>query len=335
LTTGTDEELVLTVLLLAGCDVSTMQPGEEAALEAVPILFASPTVARVRPGDTLATVARRHGVSTDDLLAWNGLASDRLEADQILFVWPPVEVAPRPAPRSRTTSHAVAAAPAPTTTVVSTPTVAPIAPPPHVAQKIQVGRSSVRGAGVLGTELPDGSDLDLRSSAAALETFRPIGGNAGLGSRGSLAGGGDAETLVMAVPEARFEGPAIPDAPITPPSVPKPAPKACLSGAAEEIGEEGITVSRGLDAGQISAGMSGISRYTPRCFPRGTEGTYTVLTEVVVGCDGRVAEVVTLDPGAVPDRIVSCIETTLASAAFPAHALPDGVTFQIPLKFSF
>jgi hypothetical protein len=194
----------------------------------------------------------------------------------------------------------------------------------------------VRGAGVLGTDLPDGAELDLRSSAAALETFGPIGGQGGLGARGSLASGGEAETLVMAVPQARITGPAIPDTPVTPPSVPKPAPKVCLTGGvAEEIGEEGIVVSHGLDAGQISAGMSGISRYTPRCFPRGTEGTYTVLAEVVVGCDGRVATVETLDAGVVPARIVSCIEATLASAAFPAHALPDGVTFQIPLKFSF
>jgi hypothetical protein len=209
---------------------------------------------------------------------------------------------------------------------------------PLVAQKIQIGgATSVRGAGVLGTDLPDGSNLDLRSSAAALETFGPVGGNGGLGARGSLASGGTAETLVMAVPEARIMGPAIPDTPVTPPSVPKPSPKACLSGgvAEEEIGEEGIIVSHGLDAGQISAGMSGISRYTPRCFPRGTEGTYTVLAEVVVGCDGRVADVQTLDAGVVPARIVSCIEATLASAGFPAHALPDGVTFQIPLKFSF
>ncbi len=314
---------MLTVILLAGCAVSTLQPGEEAAPEVVPIMFHSPTVARARPGDTLASVALRHGVSAEDLLAWNGLASDRLEADQILFVWPPVEVAPRPAPR-RTP-------PPPTAAIEPQPQ-----PPPPVGQKIHVERSSVRGAGVLGTDVPDGSDLDLRSSAAALETFGPIGGNGGLGARGSLAGGGEAETLVMAVPEARFTGPAIPDTPVTPPSIPKPSPKACLAdNPGEVIGDEGIAVSHGLDAGQISAGMSGISRYTPRCFPRGTEGTYTVLAEVVVGCDGRVADVAMLDAGVVPDRIVSCIETTLASATFPAHALPDGVTFQIPLKFSF
>jgi hypothetical protein len=298
----------------------------------VPILFASPTVARVRPGDTLATVAERHGVPPEDLVAWNGLATNVLEADQILFVWPPVEepVRPRPAPRARdprVVDHAPTAAPA-------TDPVATVAPPPP-GQKIQVGRSSVRGAGVLGAQLPDGTELDLRSSAAALDLYRPSE-QTGLGTRGSLAGGGEAETLVMAVPTVRFEGPAIPDTPVTPPSVPKPAPKTCLSGVAAEIDDElGIVVSNGLDPGQISAGMSGISRYTPRCFPRGTEGTFTVLAEIVVGCDGRVSDVQTLDAGVVPDPIVGCIEQTLASAAFPAHALPDGVTFQIPLKFSF
>ena len=115
------------------------------------------------------------------------------------------------------------------------------------------------------------------------------------------------------------------------------AAKKCLDGTVEEVGEDGssIAVARGLDAAQISSGIAPIQRYTPRCFPQGTEGSYTVVAEVVVGCDGRVADVEMVEAGVVPGQVATCIEQTLAHAAFPAHALPDGVTFQIPLKFSF
>jgi membrane-bound lytic murein transglycosylase D len=44
---------------------------------------------RVQSGDTLGTIAERHGVAVDDLMAWNGLASARLTAGQNLLTRPP------------------------------------------------------------------------------------------------------------------------------------------------------------------------------------------------------------------------------------------------------
>ncbi|MEZ5397737.1 MAG: LysM peptidoglycan-binding domain-containing protein, partial [Bryobacterales bacterium] len=44
---------------------------------------------RVQSGDTLGLIAQRQGVSVDDLMAWNGLASTRLQVGQRLLTRPP------------------------------------------------------------------------------------------------------------------------------------------------------------------------------------------------------------------------------------------------------
>ena len=45
------------------------------------------TVYRVKSGDTLSAIARRHGTSVSQLKKWNGLRSDRLRVGQRLIIW--------------------------------------------------------------------------------------------------------------------------------------------------------------------------------------------------------------------------------------------------------
>ena len=40
-------------------------------------------------GDTLFLIAKAHGVTVDDLRAWNGIEGDLIEVDQILRIYPP------------------------------------------------------------------------------------------------------------------------------------------------------------------------------------------------------------------------------------------------------
>ncbi len=54
-----------------------------------PVAKAQVASYRVRPGDTLADIARRHGVSVADLRSWNRLASARLTPNQKLVVASP------------------------------------------------------------------------------------------------------------------------------------------------------------------------------------------------------------------------------------------------------
>lgn len=295
----------------------------------------------VRPGDTLAVLAKRHAVTVADLKSWNGLADDTIEVDQVLLIW-------TPAPRPRVVAERLAAASglratlegvlgtAPAAPAVAQPPAAAAAPAPApVTIALPEGRVAIERpalVGLLGMEI--GPDLDLEAAAAGMQRHDANPGAGGLGER-SLSAGSSADDLVMAERRVRNTGPSIPNTPVSAPRLTKPAAKRCLGGPSGTIGENGIAVSRGLTVSQINAGMGQISRQVVRCFPPGTKGGYTMVVEITAGCDGRVSNVFVHNAGAVPANIASCVQQTLAFASFPAHAVPNGVDFQYPMKFTF
>ncbi|MEZ4241828.1 MAG: LysM peptidoglycan-binding domain-containing protein [Myxococcota bacterium] len=308
----------------------------------VPVAFAEPETVVVRPGDTLGKLAARHGVQVAELRAWNGIEGDTIEVDQVLLLWkmpPPPAPAPRPeriaeAPRPALLADTVLGEvePAGVAPEVASGTADAVAAEPAAPQqRVAIERPML--AGLFGLQV--GSDVDLEEAAAGMERQQ---GTAGAGS--SLAGrnlsqGTDAESLTVPQRELTKVGPQIPDMPVTPPRLAKPAPKRCLSGASTTISESGASTSGGLSVPQINAGLGRISRYTPRCFPAGTKGSYTVIVEVTVACNGTVSNVYLIDGGVVPPRVTNCIQQTLGYASFAAHAMPTGVSFQYPMKFTF
>lgn len=319
------------------------------ALDGVPISFAEPRMISVRSGETLATIALREQVPVEDLIAWNGLQTSRLDVGQVLLVWPPTPsaddprlvAAPKPRPRVAGIGESLRRLVVADTTTVSSPSGTAEAGVAEVQQGgarivVDAPTGGVRGAGVTNVDLGDANIDDLARTAQGMERHDADLDGDELSGRGSdLTSGGAADDLEFQRREAPNLGPKIPNTPVTPPRLTKPAAKRCLSGPSGEIAEDGVVTSNGLSVAQINAGMAAISRYTPKCFPRGTEGTYTVIAEVTVGCDGRVRSVFTVGAGSVPSHVTSCIEQTLGYAGFAAHAVPDGVSFQYPMKFSF
>lgn len=329
--------------LIGGPDEGLAPTADETAA----IVFSSPDFVTVQKGDSLSKIAQRFGVATEDLRAWNGLARDTLEVGDVLMVWtlppmidtPRVAAAPRPRPSGIRSSlermiGAEPPAPEPVAMAPASPEPTPVGVPER--QTVKVDRGAVRGAGILGVNLA-GSDIDLEESAAGLARHDSDLGTNSLGSRGGgLSTGGDADTIEIAQRELKVAGqPQIPNTPVTPPRLTKPAAKRCLGGPSGTIDENGVATSQGLSVAQINAGIGAISRSTVKCFPRGSVGSYTVIAELLVGCDGQVDNVYMISSGAVPSHVSSCIQQTLAYAGFPAHAVPDGVSFQVPLKFSF
>ena len=67
----------------------TVRPGggAAAASSAGAASAASPTRYKIRPGDTLAVIARRFGVSVADLKTWNGLRTSRIRAGKYLKIY--------------------------------------------------------------------------------------------------------------------------------------------------------------------------------------------------------------------------------------------------------
>ncbi len=82
-----------------------VRPGTSAAPSSASSAGAGASSYRVRPGDNLAVIARRHGVTVRRIQQWNGLSSTRIRAGQTLIVGgsgepaPASPVAPSEAPR--------------------------------------------------------------------------------------------------------------------------------------------------------------------------------------------------------------------------------------------
>lgn len=292
----------------------------------------------VKPGDTLAVLAKRHKVTVADLKSWNGLVDDTIEVDQVLLIWtvmpapPPRMVAEKPASGLRGALESVlGTAPAPVVPV-AVPGTADALPPgePLPAGRVAIERPML--VGLLGMQT--GPEVDLEAAAAGMQRHDADLGGGGLGDR-SLTSGTSTDDLVMKERQMRNLGPQIPNTPVSAPRLTKPAPKRCLGGPSGTIDENGVAMSQGLSVAQINSGMGAISRQVVRCFPSGTKGSYTVIVEITAGCDGRVSNVFLQSAGVVPSNVSSCIQQTLSYAAFPAHGIPNGVDFQYPLKFSF
>lgn len=337
-----------------GCALIPEDLLDRAGLEpvSVPIAFSAPEMVTVRPGDTLGKLAARHGVGVTELRAWNGIDGDTIEVDQVLLVW---KAPPPPAPPERRIAEApppaargladVVAPPPPVpgrngrpTVMIPAAAVAPIdgsgsaeAAPEAPKERVAIERPLL--AGLFGMQV--GTDVDLEQAASGMERHEGSAGGASDLRGRNLGSGTGAESLQVEKRELTRVGPAIPDVPVTAPRLSKPAAKRCLSGPSATVSERGSVTSGGLSVADINAGMGRISRYTVRCFPAGSQGSYSVIFEVTVGCNGTVSNVYLVNGGAVPPRVTTCVEQTLRYASFAAHAVPDGVTFQYPMKFTF
>lgn len=84
--------------------------------------LAAPAEYTIRPGDTVSSVAARHGITTADLLAWNGLAWR-----SVIFPGQTLRLSPTSAPPAPAPAAADTPAPAATHTVVRGDTVFAIA----------------------------------------------------------------------------------------------------------------------------------------------------------------------------------------------------------------
>ena len=116
-----------------------------------------------------------------------------------------------------------------------------------------------------------------------------------------------------------------------------PAAKPCLDpptgdGAPEGGDQPSMTGSRGLEADEVRAAMSGVVNYALPCFADAPTGTLTL--SVTAGCDGRVSDIRISDDGGYPTDVTGCVVDILRNAAFPAHDMPDGYTFTYPVNYT-
>jgi murein DD-endopeptidase MepM/ murein hydrolase activator NlpD len=113
------------------------------------------TVTVVR-GDSLSRIARREGVTVDQLRAWNGLSADRIDVGQILIVDPAgaASVAPSPTPGPRRRPRPAAVPPdsdGPTVPVLARPAAKPCLDGPDGDALGEHGMATSQGLTAQGT----------------------------------------------------------------------------------------------------------------------------------------------------------------------------------------
>jgi murein DD-endopeptidase MepM/ murein hydrolase activator NlpD len=124
-----------------------------AACDRIPDAAPVPTHTVAR-GETLGIIAKRYGVTVDDLVRWNQLAEpDRIEVGQVLVVWSSAVTPPAPAKkRARRSGATVTAPPGPAPAApLSLPGEQPCRPPPELfAEEGAVASAGLAEAEVAG-----------------------------------------------------------------------------------------------------------------------------------------------------------------------------------------
>ncbi len=109
-----------------------------------------------------------------------------------------------------------------------------------------------------------------------------------------------------------------------------PAARECLP-PPDVTSDEGMAASEGLDPAGIRHSVDAWLPEVIQCVDEVPSGTAQLAFRV--GCDGRVQSVsFSHDPGW-PSELRACVRETFGYASFPAHGLPDGDTFTVPLSF--
>jgi hypothetical protein len=99
----------------------------------------------VAKGETLGVIAKRYGVTVDELVRWNALPSpDRIEVGQVLVVWSSQVTPPAPQKRKHTrTGSRLAVGPAPPPAqALALPPPQPCRPPPEVVGEHGIAASA-------------------------------------------------------------------------------------------------------------------------------------------------------------------------------------------------
>lgn len=116
--------------------------------------------------------------------------------------------------------------------------------------------------------------------------------------------------------------------------LPNPKPEPCKTFDADP--EEGeFAYPDGLSYEQVTGALNKVIQTALRC-PRPAGATELHLTyELLVGCDGVVSSIETVDDGGAPDDYAQCISDVVKKADFPAHDMPDGMTVTYPVTVAW
>lgn len=117
-------------------------------------------------------------------------------------------------------------------------------------------------------------------------------------------------------------------------ALPTPRPEPCIPFDADPE-EGGIATPQGLSYDEVRPALGAVIQHALKCGqPEGLTEVHLTF-ELLVGCDGVVAKVDTVDDGGAPAAYVACVSAVVAKADFPAHDMKDGMPVTYPVDVSW
>ena len=117
-------------------------------------------------------------------------------------------------------------------------------------------------------------------------------------------------------------------------NIPQPRPERCIEFQADP--EEGeMLAAEGLGYADVKTALNGVIQHALYCKrPEGMKSVHLTF-DLMVGCDGVVSSIETIDDGDAPTDYVSCVSDVIAKADFPAHDMPDGMLVTYPVNVNW
>lgn len=116
--------------------------------------------------------------------------------------------------------------------------------------------------------------------------------------------------------------------------VPDPRPERCIP-FDPELDENDMATPEGLSYPEVKAALNEVIQAALYC-KQPTGFTEVHLTfDLLVGCDGLVAEIETVDDGGAPESYVSCVSSVIEKADFPAHQIEGGMPVTYPVNVAW
>jgi len=117
-------------------------------------------------------------------------------------------------------------------------------------------------------------------------------------------------------------------------AIPTPRPEPCVPFDADPE-EGGIATPQGLSYEEVRPALAAVIQHALKCGqPEGMTEVHLTF-ELLVGCDGVVSKIETVDDGGAPAAYVSCVSDVIAKADFPAHDRKDGMPVTYPVDVSW
>ena len=113
-----------------------------------------------------------------------------------------------------------------------------------------------------------------------------------------------------------------------------PRPERCIPFDAEPE-EGGMVAPSGLGYSEVKEALNGVIQHALYCKrPTGMDAVHLTF-DMMVGCNGVVSSIETIDDGGAPSDYVSCVSAVVAKADFPAHDMADGMLVTYPVNVNW